>query len=352
MTNAPLAVTLFGPEDLRLVEGAPAPLKPGMVRVRFGAGGICGSDLHYFRHARTGDFVVTQPLVLGHEVSGEIVEIAGDAPGLAVGQRVAINPSRWCGTCRFCREGRENLCENIHFMGSASKTPHMQGGFSSYIDAVPAQCIPVPKTLPYEAAALAEPLAVALHAVSRAGDVRERHVAVFGGGPIGLLVMLAARLAGAATVTVADIAAAPLSFAMQLGADRTVNVASDPEVLAGLAANEGFGTVFEATGAPAGLASAIATVRRGGTLVQVGNLPGGEFPVAANAIMAKELDVRGTFRFGREYARAVELIATGAVDVARLITARVPLAQAVDGFHLALDRSRSVKVMLTGEDVA
>jgi L-idonate 5-dehydrogenase len=349
MTDPALAVTLFGPEDLRLVETPLSLLQPGMVRIRFGAGGICGSDLHYFRHARTGDFVVTQPLVLGHEVAGEIVDIAGEAPGLAVGQRVAVNPSRWCGTCRFCREGRENLCENIYFMGSASRTPHMQGGFSSYIDAVPAQCVPVPEDLPYEAAALAEPLAVALHAVARAGDLRDRRVAVFGGGPIGLLVMLAARLAGAARVTVVDIAAAPLAFAAKLGADRTANIADDTDMLGELAASEGFDVAFEATGARAGLISAIATVRRGGTLVQVGNLPGGEIPLPANAIMAKELDVRGTFRFGREYARAVELIAAGTVDVSRLITARVPLSQAVEGFHLALDRSRSVKVVLTSD---
>ena len=127
-----------------------------------------------FRHARTGDFVVTSPLVLGHEVAGDIVEINGDAPGLSVGDRVAVNPSRWCGHCAYCREGRANLCENIYFMGSASKTPHMQGGFASMFDATPAQCVKVPDTVPYAAAALAEPLAVCLHAVARAGDDRRQ----------------------------------------------------------------------------------------------------------------------------------------------------------------------------------
>ena len=157
MTSS-VAATLHGPEDLRMVESALEPLAPGMVRVRFGAGGICGSDMHYFRHARTGDFVVRSPLVLGHEVAGEVVEIAGKAPGLAVGDRVAVNPSRWCGHCARCREGRANLCENIYFMGSASKTPHMQGGFASLFDATPQQCVKVPSSLPYAAAALAEPL--------------------------------------------------------------------------------------------------------------------------------------------------------------------------------------------------
>ena len=130
MTSMALAATLFGPEDLRMVERPLDPLASGMVRIRFGAGGICGSDMHYYRHARTGDFVVTSPLVLGHEIAGEVVEIAGAAPGVKVGDRVAVNPSRWCGHCKPCRENRPNLCENIFFMGSASKTPHMQGGFS------------------------------------------------------------------------------------------------------------------------------------------------------------------------------------------------------------------------------
>src|SRR5690606_13700140 len=273
----------------------------------------------YFLHARTGDFVVNQPLVLGHEVAGEIVEVAGQADGLRVGARVAVNPSRWCGTCRYCREGRENLCENIFFMGSASKTPHMQGGFSSYIDAIPAQCVPVPPDLPYEAAALAEPLAVALHAVARAGSLRDRNVAVLGGGPIGLMLLLAAKLEGVRSVVVIDIAAAPLAFADKLGADRVVNAASGPPDF-----GDGVDVVFEATGSPAGLASAIAATRRGGVLVQVGNLPGGQISVPAAAIVAKELSVFGTFRFGREYNRAVELITSGAVDVTRLITARLP----------------------------
>ncbi|HEV7277407.1 MAG TPA: L-idonate 5-dehydrogenase [Devosiaceae bacterium] len=342
-----LAVTLFGAEDLRLVERPLAPLAPGMVRVRFGAGGICGSDLHYFRHGRTGDFRVAEPLVLGHELAGEVVEAADAGSGISAGDRVAVNPSRWCGSCSYCREGRENLCENIYFMGSASKTPHMQGGFAQFVDVTPAQCVRVPASVPFAAAALAEPLAVALHAVACAGDIRDRHVAVFGGGPIGLLVMMAARLAGAASVTVADLAAKPLAFAAELGADRVLDLAARPEELRAVQAAGGLDVVFEASGAPAGLASALATVRRGGRLVQVGNLPAGELPVAFNSVMARELTVCGTFRFGREYERAVDLIATGQVDVLRLVTAQLRLDQAPEALRLALDRSRSVKVMLT-----
>jgi L-idonate 5-dehydrogenase len=342
MTSA-LAATLYAPEDLRLVERPLGATAPGCVRVRFAAGGICGSDMHYFQHARTGDFVVTEPLVLGHEIAGVVEEVGAEVRGLTPGTRIAVNPFRPCGHCPRCAEGRANLCENVFFMGSASKTPHMQGGFATVFDTTPGQCVPVPDHVPLEAAALAEPLAVCLHAVAR-GTVAGRSVAIVGAGPIGLFTLLAARLGGAARIAVVDIAAAPLAFATRLGADAVVDVAADPDGLARHAAPD---VAFEVSGTPAGLASAIAAVRRGGTVVQVGNLPGGQVPAPASALMSKELDLRGSFRFDREFAEAVALIAGGRVDPLALVTARLPLADAPDAFRLALDRSRSVKVLLT-----
>lgn len=337
-----LAATLFGPEDLRMIESDLAPLAPGMVRLGFGAAGICGSDMHYFRHARTGDFVVKSPLVLGHEIAGTVLETGEGVEGLRAGTRVSVNPSRWCGTCRSCAAGRPNLCENIYFMGSASRTPHMQGGFATVFDAVPAQCVPIPDHVSFEAAALAEPLAVALHAAGRAGTLPGGKAFVLGAGPIGLLTMLAAHSRGMIEVDVADIEAAPLAFAARLGAAATHDLAANPEALAGAA----YEVVFEATGAPAGLAAALRAVRRGGIVVQIGNLPGGTIPVPANAIMAKEIDLRGSFRFGGEFHDAVRMIAEGAIDVAGIISARRPLASAPDALRLALDRSRSMKVVL------
>jgi L-idonate 5-dehydrogenase len=349
MSNSVLSATLVGAEDLRMIEAPLAPLAPGMVRVRFGAGGICGSDLHYFRHGRTGDFVVETPLTLGHELAGEIAEIAGSAPGLKVGDRVAVNPSRWCGHCAACREGRPNLCENIYFMGSASKKPHMQGGFATYFDATPAQCVKVSSGTPLAAAALAEPLAVCLHAVARAGPVEGRRGIVFGAGPIGLLTFLAARLAGMSEIAVVDVAAAPLAFAQRLGADHVLDVSKGEAALRTLAAERPFDVAFEVSGTAAGLQSAILNVRRGGTVVQIGNLAGGLIPVPANAVMAREIDLKGSFRFGREFEESVHLIDRGEVDVLSLVTAERPLSAAPEGFRLALDRSQSVKVVLTAD---
>jgi L-idonate 5-dehydrogenase len=347
MTENALSATLFGAQDLRMIDAPLGPLADGMVRVRFGAGGICGSDLHYFRHGRTGDFVVETPLVLGHEIAGEIVEIAGPAPGLGVGDRVAVNPSRWCGHCARCREGRENLCENIYFMGSASKKPHMQGGFASYFDAIPAQCVRVSGGTPIAAAALAEPLAVCLHAVARAGPVQGKRGIIFGAGPIGLLTFLAARLAGMSEIAVVDVAAAPLAFAQRLGADHTIDISGGEEGLKALAGETPFEVAFEVSGTAAGLTSAVQNVQRGGTVVQIGNLPGGLIPVPANAVMAREIDLKGSFRFGKEFEQAVRLIEDGRIDVLSIVTAERPLSEAPEGFLLASDRSRSVKVVLT-----
>ena len=345
--RAVLAATVFAPEDLRVVEHPLPPLAEGMVRIAFRAGGVCGSDMHYFKHAKNGDFAVKSPLILGHEIAGEVAEIGGNAAGLVVGDHVAVNPSRWCEDCAYCRAGQHELCERVYFMGSASKTPHMQGGFATYFDALPEQCVKVPAALPMEAAALAEPVSVCLHAVKRAGDVSGRSVLVVGAGPIGLITMMVARMKGAASLTVADIAEAPLAFAAKLGADATVNVKAGDQPLRDAAARQPFDIAFEASGAPAGLASAIHAVRRGGTLVQIGSLPAGSVPVPVNQIMSKEIDMRGTFRFGKVFEEAVEAIVAKRIDVMPLVTSRHRLADSKAALALSFDRTRSMKVVIT-----
>jgi L-idonate 5-dehydrogenase len=344
VTQDPFAAVLHGAHDLRWEPRPIGRLAPDRVRVLFGAGGICGSDLAYVAHGRSGDFLLRTPLVLGHELAGTIVEVGEGVTGRAVGKRVAINPARWCGTCARCRERRPNLCENVYFMGSASKTPHMQGGFVERFDVDPSQCFAVPEDTPLSDAALAEPLAVALHAVSRGPSLAGANVAVFGGGPIGLLILLVARRAGAASVGVVDVAERPLRAASELGADVVVNAAQ--EALAQLADVD---VVFEASGSASGWRGAATVVRRGGALVQVGNLSAGDVTVPLNVVMAKELDVAGSFRYGNEFAEAVEAIASGSIAVGRIVRERRPLADVVGAFALAADPGRSGKIVLVGE---
>jgi L-idonate 5-dehydrogenase len=338
----PFAAVIHAARDLRFECVAEKPLPAGHARLKFGCGGICGSDLHYFLHGRTGSFAVVEPLVLGHEFAGEVAALNGDSGGLKIGDRVAVNPSRSCGQCPRCREGRINLCENVFFMGSASKRPHMQGCFAETIDVAVGQCVKIPAGVKLEHAALAEPLSVCLHAADRAGGLEGRRVLVIGAGPIGLLLMAVAKWRKARHVVASDLEPLSLERARAMGADAAHLAGAEPLPHAGQ-----YDVVFEASGSPKGVAAAIEAVRRGGILMQVGNLPGEPFPVPFNAVMAKELDVRGSFRFADVYAKAVSLIVDGAIDVRPLITATVPLARAVEAFTLAADRSKSAKVVLT-----
>ena len=334
-------------EDLRL-EDHPDPTVPSQgVKVRVRAGGICGSDLHYYFEGRNGDFVIREPLIPGHEFSGEVAEVGAMVARIRPGQRVAIHPGRNCGHCFACREGRGNLCRNVFFMGSASKFPHMQGGFADYVVVDESQIYPVRDDLPFTTAAFAEPLAVSLHAVARAGPVLGRSVLITGAGPIGLLVLLAARRAGAETITITDILEEPLALARRIGADATVNVAHGGDALAAATAETGgFEVAFEVSGSPAGLATCLERVRPGGTVVQVGTLPPGAFPVAGNLIMAKEIDLRGAMRFDREFAHAVTCLDRGLIDVSPLLTACMPADQASAAFGLAKQRDKHSKVQI------
>jgi len=335
-------------QDLRLEEHDRPSITPQGVLVRVRAGGICGSDLHYYFEGRNGDFTIREPFVPGHEISGEVFEVGAEVTRVSAGQRVAIHPGRNCGRCFACREGRGNLCRNVFFMGSASRFPHMQGGFADYVLVDESQCYPVSPGLPFTTAAFAEPLAVALHAVERAGPMLGRSMLITGSGPIGLLVLLAARRAGAETICITDILDEPLALAQQIGADMTINVGQGGGSLEQeIQRNAGFEVAFEVSGNPAGLGTCLEAVRSGATVVQVGTLPPGPFPVAGNLVMAKEIDLRGAMRFDREFAHSVACLDRGLVDVTPLLTARVPAEQASAAFDLAKQRDKHSKVQLT-----
>ena len=339
------AVVIHAARDLR-IEDVPEPaLGPGEVKVRIGAGGICGSDLHYYNHGGFGTVRLREPMILGHEVAGTVVEVGPGVNGLRAGQKVAVNPSRPCGTCKFCQEGLQNHCSDMRFYGSAMRFPHVQGGFRDRLVCDAAQAVPVPDHVSVSEAAFAEPLAVCLHAVRQAGPLLGKRVLVTGAGPIGVLIVTAARLAGAAEIVVTDIVAAPLGIAAKVGADRTINVAEDPEALAPYEADKGaFDVMFEAAGAAATLVSGLRVVRPRGVIVQVGQ--GAEATLPMSLIVTKELDVRGTFRFHAEFALAVDTIAARRIDVRPLLTEIVPLAEARRAFDRANDKSTSMKVQL------
>ncbi|MTJ81770.1 MAG: L-idonate 5-dehydrogenase [Telmatospirillum sp.] len=342
------ACVIHGAGDLRLERRDDPRIGDLEVKIRVRAGGICGSDLHYLAHGGIGDFIIREPLIPGHEFSGEVAEVGARVTKVKPGDRVCVHPGRSCGQCRPCREGRPNLCEAVFFMGSASKFPHMQGGFCEFVTAIESQCFKVSPTLDFTIAAFAEPLSVALHAAHRAGNLMGKNVLITGAGPIGQLVMLAARRGGAASLTLTDIMDQTLAIAKKQGADQVINVsAGSADLDAASKAIGGFDVVFEVSGVPAALNTAIDAVARGGIIVQVGSLPGGGQPINGNRIMAKELDIRGAFRFGNVFGDAVACLDRGMIDVSGLLTGVVPMAKAADAFAMARDRSQHMKVMIS-----
>lgn len=341
------AVMIFGAKDLRVEERPDVEPGAGEVLVRFGAGGICGSDMSYWTKGRVGDFAIREPMVLGHEISGTVERLGSGVASLVVGDRIAVDPSRPCLSCDYCRAGRSNLCRNMRFFGSASLFPHVQGAFAERFVCRADQCHVVPKSMDLRKAALAEPLAVCLHAVRRAGELLGKHVLVTGAGPIGMLTALAAKGAGAARVTITDLVDEPLQLARDAGIDETINVASEPERLSAYEANKGhFDVGLEATGSPQALAGMLKVVRPGGRIVQLGMMPAGEVGLPINLLMAREIDFVGAFRFAGEFALAVDMLVNERIDVGPVMSADMPVSDITGAFELAIDRKRSIKVHL------
>ncbi|MEW2614062.1 L-idonate 5-dehydrogenase [Streptomyces sp. NPDC047880] len=332
---------IHGRRELRVAE-LPVPRPgPGQALVAVRYGGVCGSDLHYWRHGGVGDFRLREPMVLGHEVVGTVVEYGTGAAGPAPGSAVAVHPATPCGVCAECAAGMRNVCRDTRYLGSAARFPHVQGGFAEQVVVPAGQLRALPAGLELRRAALAEPLAVALHAVRRAGGIAGRHVLVTGAGPIGCLVVAAAKAAGAAHVTVSDLLPEALEYGRIAGAGTIVR-ADDAD-------DRGWpdevDVAVEASGVAAGLDTCLRRVRRGGTVVQLGMLPAGHSPFAGNLVVSREIELRGAFRFDGEFDEALVLLGTEAAFDG-LISAVVPVGEAESAFALAADRSRSCKVLL------
>ena len=340
-----MCLVIHGAEDLRLGEQDAGEPGPGQVLVRVGYGGICGSDLHYFRHGGFGTVRLREPMILGHEVAGTVAAVAEGVTSVKIGDRVAVNPSRPCAACRYCLEGLPNQCLEMRFYGSAMLMPHVQGAFRDLLVCDATQCVAVAEGVPLQLAALAEPFSVGLHAVSRAGSLLGKRVLVSGCGPIGALAVAAARVHGAAEVVATDGVDEPLAVAAALGAARTINVAVEPDWVQRYSADKGtFDVMLECSGNERALRDGLEVMRPRGVVVQLGL--GGDVSIPQNMVVAKELSICGSFRFHAEFALAVQLINEGRVDLRPLVTGSFPMAQAREAFELAADRRRAMKVLI------
>ncbi|MBU3738579.1 MAG: L-idonate 5-dehydrogenase [Rhodoferax sp.] len=339
------ALIIHAPGDLRIETYETPPVGPSQLRVKVSVGGICGSDLHYFHHGGFGTVRIQEPMVLGHEVAGTVTATGEGASGFKAGDRIAISPSRPCGTCRYCQEGLQNHCLDMRYYGSAMRNPHVQGAFRQELVIESWQAHKLADHVSDEEGAMVEPLSVALHAVRRAGALMGKRVLVTGCGPIGALAVVAARRAGAREVVATDMGDFALRKALQVGADQVINVAADPQALQAFNAGKGhFDVLFECSGSEKALCGALEALRPRGIIVQVGL--GGEMTLPVNTIAAKELELRGTFRFHEEFAIGVDLLNKGLVDLRPLISASLPYRDATRAFKLASDRSQAMKVLL------
>jgi L-iditol 2-dehydrogenase len=336
-----LVAALHAPGDVRL-ETRPLPsLGERDVLVEVHSVGVCGSDVHYYEHGRIGAFVVESPLVLGHEVSGIVVDRGPRATKHSLGRRVALEPGVPCGRCSECRHGRYNLCTDVRFFA----TPPVDGAFARYVAIHEDYAFMLPDDLSDDAGALLEPLSVGIWACRKGGVGLGDRVLVTGAGPIGILAMQVARAAGATTLVIADVNADRLARAAGLGASRAIDLNERR-----LEPDDGpFDVLLECTGSEALTQEAILTLRPAGSAVLVGMGPGlqAELPVAA--MQAREITLVGTFRYANTYAIAIALAAAGRVELDGLVDARFPLEEVDRALRAGRENPALVKIVVDAQ---
>ena len=310
---------LRGVGDLAMEERPVPTPGPGEVLVRVTAVGVCGSDVHYYRHGRIGQHVVRSPLVLGHEPGGTVAATGPGADRHRAGQRVSIEPGIPCGTCAQCLAGRYNLCPRMRFFA----TPPVDGAFCEYVTVPEAFAHPVPDALSDDTAALLEPLSVGVWSARKGRVGAGSRVLVNGAGPIGLVAAQCALAAGATDVVVADVNPRRLALARELGATATLDVTRTP------LADSGFEPeiLLECSGHPAATRAAVRTLAPAGRAVLVG-MGGDELALPLSYLQDREIELTGTFRYANTWPAAIALAAAGRVNLDRLVTAHFGLAEA------------------------
>jgi L-idonate 5-dehydrogenase len=332
---------LFGPEDVRLSEKPLPVIGPDDVLVEPKFTGICGSDIHYFRHGYCGNFRPKSPFALGHEFSGIVHSVGTNVYHLSIGDEVAVDPSMPCGTCSYCRCGQYNLCLSMRYFGSASCDPHIDGSMAQFVIVPKTNCYILPQGISMSQASLLEPLSVAMHAVRQVEHIAGKSVLITGGGPIGQLILRVLRAFGASFIAVSDVSDYARQFAMNSGANHVV----DPLDESSWKSMDQCDVVFEASGIPSALSNGIQILKRGGTLVMVGTLPE-TFIITGNAIMSKQLRVLGSFRFANVFEDALKMVASGIIGLEGIITATYGFNEIPMALEKALEKKDVMKIQI------
>jgi L-iditol 2-dehydrogenase len=318
------AAFLHKPGDIRIEEiDVPVP-RDDEALIQIKAVGVCGSDAHYYKVGRIGDFIVKEPLILGHECAGEIVEVGKSVKKLKSGDRVSIEAGVPCRKCEFCKRGRYNLCADVTFMA----TPPFHGAFCEYVAHPEDFLFKLPDNIAFEEGAMIEPLAVGVYAAER-GNINIRNtVAIIGSGPIGLMTLQAARARGATDIIVTDLQPFRLELAKKLGASLTINIKEEDPVQKILEyTNGGADVVMDAVGYPETLQQSIKIAKPGAVIVWIGMPTVDQIPIRAVEAICKDVDIRGIFRYANAYPPSIRLIGSGKVDVKSMITTSFTLDQ-------------------------
>lgn len=333
------ASVLTGVRELVVMQVATPPIAADEVLVEVAAVGVCGSDTHYFRHGRIGDFVVTGPLILGHELSGRIVAVGAEVSDSRIGERVAVEPQKNCRRCRECRAGRYNLCPEMQFFA----TPPIDGAFARFCAIRTEFAHPIPDEISYEAAALLEPLSVAITTMRKAGVTPGSSILIAGAGPIGIICAQAARAFGAAEIIVTDLVAERRERALGYGATRVIDPRETDIATAGLDVN----AFVDASGSPRAVFDGIKATRPAGVAVLVG-LGSPEMNLPIEHIQNLEITVTGIFRYADTWPAAIHLVASGQVDLDSLVTGRFDLEHAAEALEADLDPASLKAVVYPG----
>lgn len=326
------AVKWFAPRDMRVVDVAKPVPKPFEALIRVESTGVCGSDMHYFSEGRIGKTAITAPIILGHEYAGIVEDVGSEAARSLIGKRVAVEPGIPCMHCEFCLKGHYNVCPTLQFPGG----PPNDGALCEYICVHAAFCFPVPEAMSAAQAAMIEPLAVALHAIDLANLKPGETVAILGLGPIGLLTAQAARLAGAGRIFGCDLLDYRVSASKQYGVDLAFNAMREttPEVIQRETGGRGVDVAIDCARSTETPGVALRIARPAGRCVLVGISGEENGVIPVDVARRRELTVTWCRRFLFNFPTAIDLVASGRVDVGSMITHSFPLEKSLEAFTL------------------
>ena len=339
------AAVLHKPLDLRVEEVSIPQIGSNEVLVKMKRVGVCGSDIHYYMEGSIASFTIKQPLILGHECAGEIVETGDKVKAFRIGQRVVIEPGFTCGKCEYCKTGRYNLCREVKFYAA----PPYDGAFAEYVSAPEQNVFVMPDEMSFEEGAMIEPLAVGMMAAKMGEVTAHDTVAVLGAGPIGQMVLQAAKTYGVLETFVTDVVDYRLEYAKKYGAKEVVNASKENmvEKIIELTDNKGVDVVIEASGASQSIQQSIDIVKPGGRIVLVG-YPPKDVQMPLNKVIAKELRIQGIHRYANVYPTAIKAVSSGKAVVKPFVTNVFPLEQIKEAFEVNINKTGNpMKIQIT-----